>query len=235
MAENGLAAEFGGDLLSDKVKRLVLDRIIHGHYKPGERVVEFQLSKELGISQSPVRDALRELAAIGVITMHARRGARVRMPSAKELADVSQVRAEIDGLAARLAVARMSPASLSSLRELVDDMLDKLADGDFPAVTDADVRFHEIIVQASGNRALEQTFSQLAPFARTFLTLTLPDVDVREIVLEHQGILEALTAGDADGAAEAARRHQLNVRSLMLDHASATGGVDSVDGAAQVS
>ncbi|SFS31889.1 transcriptional regulator, GntR family [Saccharopolyspora flava] len=235
MAANGLAADFGGELLSDKVKRLVLDRIIHGHYRPGERVVEFQLSKELGVSQSPVRDALRELSAIGVITMHARRGARVRMPSAKELADVSQVRAEIDGLAARLAAAEMSAATLSTLEELVARMLDKLAEGDFPAVTDADVRFHEVIVQASGNRALEQTFSQLAPFARTFLTLTLPDVDVREIVLEHEGILEALRSRDADGAAEAARRHQLNVRALMLEHSSVDGAADDADEAAQVS
>lgn len=222
MAENG-SADFGGELLSDKVKRLVLDRIVSGHYKPGERVVEFQLSKELGVSQSPVRDALRELAAIGVITMHPRRGARVRMPSAKELADVSQVRGEIDALAAHLATTRMSAATLTALEELVRRMLDKLAERDFPAVTDADVRFHELIVQASGNGALEQTFSQLAPFARTFLTLTLPDVDVREIVLEHQEILDALTAREPERAAAVARRHQLNVRALMLDHASPEG------------
>lgn len=221
MAETGPPADFGGELLSDKVKRLVLDRIVHGHYQPGERVVEFQLSKELGISQSPVRDALRELAAIGVITMHARRGARVRMPSAKELADVSQVRAEIDALAARLAAERMTEATLASLEELVERMLGKLEEGNFPAVTDADVRFHELIVKASGNRALEQTFSQLAPFARTFLTLTLPDADVREILLEHKGILEALAAREPERAAEAARSHQLGVRELMLHHASA--------------
>jgi DNA-binding GntR family transcriptional regulator len=237
MAGNGLPSDFGGELLSDKVKRLVLDRIIHGHYKPGERVVEFQLSKELGVSQSPVRDALRELAAIGVITMHARRGARVRMPSAKELADVSQVRAEIDALAARLAATSLTTATLTSLEELVERMLDKLSEGDFPAVTEADVRFHQLIVQASDNRALVQTFDQLAPFARTFLTLTLPDVDVREIVLEHKGILAALTAQDPDRAAEAARRHQLSVRALMLDHASHEEATDTDEAtsAAQVS
>ncbi|GAA1386510.1 GntR family transcriptional regulator [Pseudonocardia kongjuensis] len=224
MTASGPSPDLGGELLSDKVKRLVLDRIIHGHYKPGERVVEFQLAKELGFSQSPVRDALRELAAIGVITMHPRRGARVRMPSAKELADVSQVRAEIDALAARLAADRLSAATVATLEELVDRMLDRLADGDFPAVTEADVRFHQLIVQASGNRALEQTFEQLAPFARTFLTLTLPDVDVHEILLEHREILTALTAPDPDGAADAARRHQLHVRSLMLSRAATEDG-----------
>jgi DNA-binding GntR family transcriptional regulator len=103
MSQNEASPDFGGELLSATVKRLVLDRIIQGHYRPGERIVEFKLAKELGLSQSPVREGLRELAAVGIVTIHPRRGARVRLPSAKELADVSLVRAEIDALAARLA------------------------------------------------------------------------------------------------------------------------------------
>ena len=95
MSQGGASPDFGGELLSATVKRLVLDRIIQGHYRPGERIVEFKLAKELGLSQSPVREGLRELAAVGIITIHPRRGARVRLPSAKELADVSVVRAEL--------------------------------------------------------------------------------------------------------------------------------------------
>jgi DNA-binding GntR family transcriptional regulator len=196
----------------------VLDRIVQGHYRPGERIVEFKLAKELGLSQSPVREGLRELAAVGIVTIHPRRGARVRLPSAKELADVSLVRAEIDALAARLAAGRVPDATLETLGELVELMLDRLDAGDFSGVTEADVRFHHLIAEASENHALVRAFDQLAPFARTFITLTLPDVDVRGIVLEHRPILDALRARDADRAAEAARAHQLSVSELLQTH-----------------
>lgn len=210
--------DFGGELLSATVKRLVLDRIVSGHYPPGARIVEFQLAKELGVSQSPVREALRELAAVGIVTILPRRGARVRLPSAKELADVSVVRAEVDGLAARLAAGRVPDDTLAALEALIEEMLAALARRDFSGVTDADVRFHELIADASENHALERAFDQLAPFARTFITLTLPGVDVHDIVLQHRPILEALRAHDAERAAGAARAHQLAVAELLRTH-----------------
>ena len=210
--------DFGGELLSATVKRLVLDRIVSGHYPPGARIVEFQLAKELGVSQSPVREALRELAAVGIVTILPRRGARVRLPSAKELADVSVVRAEVDGLAARLAAGRVPDDTLAALEALIEEMLAALARRDFSGVTAADVRFHELIADASENHALERAFDQLAPFARTFITLTLPGVDVHDIVLQHRPILEALRAHDAERAAGAARAHQLAVAELLRTH-----------------
>ena len=224
------SADFGGELLSTTVKRLLLDRIVRGHYQPGERIVELQLAKELGTSQSPIREALRDLAAVGIVTIHPRRGARVRLPSGKELADVSIVRSEVDALAARLAVDIITDADLAALDALVEEMLARLDEGDFPAVTEADARFHRLIAQASANHALERVFDQLAPVARTFITLTLPDVDVRSIVLEHRTILAALRDRQSDRAAEAARAHQLNVSELLQTHY--PGGVgDSEDGA----
>jgi DNA-binding GntR family transcriptional regulator len=218
MTQGRPSPDFGGELLSATVRRLVLDRIVGGHYRPGERIVEFKLAKELGVSQSPVREGLRELAAVGIVTIHPRRGARVRMPSPKELADVSLVRAEVDALAARLSAGRIPDATLDELEGLIDEMLTRLEQRDFPGVTAADVRFHQLIAEASQNHALTRAFEQLAPFARTFITLTLPNVDVREIVLEHRPILEALRAHDADRAAEAARSHQLSVSELLLGH-----------------
>ncbi len=218
VSDSQLGSDIGGELLSATVKRIVLDRIVQGHYRPGERIVEFTLAKELGLSQSPVREGLRELAAVGIVTIHPRRGARVRLPSAKELADVTLVRAEVDALAARLAAGRVPDATLEILGGLIDLMLERLDAGDFSGVTEADVRFHHLIAEASENHALVRAFDQLAPFARTFITLTLPDVDVRGIVLEHRPILDALRDRDADRAAEAARAHQLSVSELLQNH-----------------
>ena len=211
-------SEHSNELLSTTVKRLLLDRIMSGQYEPGGRIVELQLAKELGMSQSPIREALRDLAAAGVITIHPRRGARVRMPSAKELADVSIVRAEIDALAARLTAGVMSESTLATLQDLVDAMLASLGSGDFLAVTEADVQFHRVIAQTAGNQALVSAFDHLAPFGRTFITLNLPNVDVRDLLQEHVGILDALRDGDAERASKAAREHQLNVSKLIQDN-----------------
>ncbi len=231
MSNSQLSSDIGGELLSATVKRIVLDRIVQGHYRPGERIVEFTLAKELGLSQSPVREGLRELAAVGIVTIHPRRGARVRLPSAKELADVTLVRAEVDALAARLAAGRVPDATLEILGGLIDLMLERLDAGDFSGVTEADVRFHHLIAEASENHALVRAFDQLAPFARTFITLTLPDVDVRGIVLEHRPILDALRDRDADRAAEAARAHQLSVSELLQNHfPAALSGEDDAGG-----
>lgn len=231
MGDSQLSSDIGGELLSATVKRIVLDRIVQGHYRPGERIVEFTLAKELGLSQSPVREGLRELAAVGIVTIHPRRGARVRLPSAKELVDVSLVRAEVDALAARLAAGRVPDTTLDILGELIDLMLERLAAGDFSGVTEADVRFHHLIAEASENHALVRAFDQLAPFARTFITLTLPDVDVRGIVLEHRSILDALRDHDAERAAQAARAHQLSVSELLQTHLPAAPGGETEDGA----
>lgn len=212
------AAAIGGELLSASIKRLLLDRIMHGEYKPGERIVELQVAKELGTSQSPVREALRDLAAIGIVTIHSRKGARVRLPTSKELADISLVRAEIDALAATLAAPLMEPAILDRLREVFAEMEEHYATSNYAAMTHADARFHRIIANTSANQAIEHVFDQLEPFARTFITLTLPTADVGSIIAEHRLILGALERGEPALAATHARNHQLNVSALFRDH-----------------
>ena len=216
--EGSPAAAFGGELLSTSVKKVLLDRIMRGHYKPGERIVELQVAKELGTSQSPVREALRDLAAIGIVTMHSRRGARVRLPTSKELADISLVRSELDALAATIASPLMDESILAELRTAFEEMRAQQADRNFVAMTQADARFHRIIATTSANEAIQHVFDQLEPFARTFITLTLPRVDIGSIIAEHQAILEALERGDAVSAAVAARTHQQNVSALFQNH-----------------
>jgi DNA-binding GntR family transcriptional regulator len=189
-----------------------------GHYAPGERIIELQLSKELGTSQSPVREALRDLAAIGIVTIHSRRGARVRLPTGKELADISLVRSEIDALAATLAAPLLDDEVLGGLREAYAEMRSHLAEGNHVALTQADAEFHRIIATTSDNQAIRHVFDQLEPFARTFITLTLPTADIASIIDEHRLILEALEQREGELAGKRARQHQLNVGALLLEH-----------------
>lgn len=215
MTHTSLDGPLGAELLSTTIKRLLLDRILGGEYQLGQRIVELQLAKELGTSQSPVREALRDLAALGIVTIHPRRGARVRFPTAKELADVSVVRSELDALAARLAVGAISPQTLDELGALLDEMAAAAEAQDHRTLPFADARFHATIAAASDNSAVTRVFEQLEPFARTFITFSLPNVDVSGILREHAEILAALRARDADRAAEAARSHQLSVSRLL--------------------
>ncbi|MGB0098946.1 MAG: GntR family transcriptional regulator [Nocardioides sp.] len=218
MNGHGAGSTISGELLSTSVKKLLLDRIMSGYYKPGERIVELQLSKELGTSQSPVREALRDLAAIGIVTIHSRRGARVRLPTSKELSDISLVRSEIDALAARVASPLVDEDTLGQLREAYADMQRHHAEGNHVALTQADAQFHRLIVMSSANQAIQHVFDQLEPFARTFITLTLPRADVQSIIGEHKLILDALESRDAALAAGCARAHQVNVSNLFRDH-----------------
>lgn len=215
MASGEATPRLGGELLSEGVKRLLLDRIMSGYYKPGERIVELRLAKEQGISQSPIREALRDLAAIGLIDIHSRRGASVRVPTGSELSDVSLVRSEIDALAARIAAPVMSDEACTDLQDAYDEMGRCRADGDIFGLTQADARFHRVIAVASANKAITRVFDQLEPFARTFITLTLPDIDLDAIMREHHGILTALRDHDADLAAARARAHQLGISELF--------------------
>lgn len=225
VAEPVAAPVDGIELLSQSVKRLLLERIMTGHYRPGERLVELRLARELGTSQAPVREALRELAGIGVVTIHTRRGARVRRPTGKELADVSLVRSEIDALAARVAVPRMSDETLDRLRGLVDQMAVCIDRADHLGLTRADAAFHRTIAETSANQAILGVFDRLEPFARTFITVTLPNYDLPAVVEQHEAILVALLARDPDEAAARARRHQLEVSALFAEH------YDHLDGA----
>lgn len=218
MDGSGAGSPLGGELLSTSVKKLLLDRIMNGYYKPGERIIELQLSKELGTSQSPVREALRDLAAIGIVTIHSRRGARVRLPTGKELADISLVRSEIDALAATLASPLVDEDMLGRLREAYAEMERHQADGNHVALTQADAEFHRLIATTSANQAIRHVFDQLEPFARTFITLTLPKANIKSIIGEHKLILDALEQRNGTLAAKRARQHQLNVGALLREH-----------------
>ena len=202
--------------LSTSIKRILVDRIVSGELVPGERIVESRLAKDLSISQSPVREALRDLAGIGLVEIESRRGARVRHPSAKELRDVSEVRSEIDAMAARLAAGRLDDDTMDELREAHATMTACFKDRDYVGMTAADAEFHRLVARASGNEAIERVFGQLEPFARTFITLTSPNVEVSGILDQHGAILDALEARDGERAADLARSHQLSVRQAFF-------------------
>jgi DNA-binding GntR family transcriptional regulator len=207
--------DFGSEryVLSVQVKDRIMQWILEGRLAPGDRVVETQVARELGTSQSPVREALRDLATLGIVEIIPYRGARVREPSKKELVDAVRVRVELEAMAAREAATRTTKACIEKLDTLLSDMIAAAGRSDPHDLALGSVRFHTAIVQAAGNAALERAWSVLEPMSRSYITASLPGVDLELLAVRHRDLIDVLRAGDPDGADGVMRRH--------LEHAAA--------------
>ena len=194
-------------VLSDQVKDRLLEAILDGRYPPGARIVETHVARELGTSQAPVREALRDLAALGLVETAAFRGARVRHPSVDELLEAFVVRTQLESLAARLAVVRMADADIEQLARYLGEMRRAARAGNARAEAVADAVFHGLIVEISGNAMLRRVWQQLEPFSRTYITMVAPGVDRHRVADLHQPILDALRVRDARRVAAALEHH----------------------------
>ena len=205
----------GRRILREQVRDLLLERIVSGVYPPGSRLVETRIAHELGISQAPVREALRDLEQLRLVVHESFRGCSVRSLSAADLLEAYPVRAALEALAIRLAAPRIDDATLGRLAEQVQAMRQATRDSDQAAEAAADAAFHSTIVAAAGNSVLTQQWEQLLPHARTLLSLTLPASAEGDLADRHLPILEALRRHDADGAEAAMSAHLADVAERM--------------------
>jgi DNA-binding GntR family transcriptional regulator len=193
-------------VLREQVKDLLLERIVAGEYRPGDRLVETRIAQELGTSQAPVREALRDLELLRFVESEPFRGARVREISAEELAEIYPVRAAIEEVAAREAAVRLDgdvgalATELAAMRRAADD-------GDLHALVEHDVAFHRLIVEASGNRILMDVWTSLRVEARTAVTALATGIDHHELADSHEPVLDALADRDPERAGRTLRRH----------------------------
>jgi DNA-binding GntR family transcriptional regulator len=204
------------NVLSDQVKDRILQWILEGELAPGSRIIETRVARELGVSQAPVREALRDLATLGVVEMKPYRGASVRQPSKTDLVEAMEVRAVLEALAARQAATRISQEDLDQLRLLIEEMHQLAEAGDAHGHALNNTAFHGTVVEASGNQTLARTWSMLEPYARTYVTAMVPGTDLVWLGDRHSGILDALVARDPDAAAEAMRTHAREAEELVL-------------------
>ncbi|MGQ0607839.1 MAG: GntR family transcriptional regulator [Chloroflexota bacterium] len=204
MAEGGTLAR---SVLADEVKDRLLQDILSGRYPPHSRIVETAVARELGISQAPVREALRGLEATGVVEILPFRGARVRRPTTEELLEAITIRAELEAIGARLAVPRLTDAQLDELLAQGQELRRAAQTGDPHALAIADAKFHGLIIQHSGNATLVRLWRSLEPFSRTYITAAIPGVDVHWTAALHWPILEALRNRDPGGVVHALRQH----------------------------
>ena len=197
----------GRRVLREEIREILMEDILQGRIKPGERIVETRLAREFGVSQAPVREALRDLELLGFVTTSAFRSTQVREVSDEERAEIYPIRAALEGLAARAAATRLDEAGLNHLEGLIQEMRDAAARGDKQAQIAADIGFHLFIVESSGNRLLKQFWESMRLPMSTFVTMTFSHWPLTLLAERHIPLVDALRSRDPMIAEAAMRTH----------------------------
>ncbi|OAT82973.1 GntR family transcriptional regulator [Desulfotomaculum copahuensis] len=193
------------------------EAIIQGRLKPGERLMEIQLAEEMGVSRTPVREAIRKLELEGFVVMVPRKGAYVAGISVKDIVDVFEVRAALEGLAAGLAAERITGEELEELeRALV--RIYEVSKHDLKAVVETDTSFHALIYQASRNERLTQIIANLSDQIQRFRTTSLAQPGrTKTAIEEHTKIVDAISDRNVELAQTLAREHIENAEQSLLN------------------
>jgi DNA-binding GntR family transcriptional regulator len=193
-------------VLREQIKDVLLERILRGELQPGERLVETRLARELGTSQAPVREALRDLQLLRLVDSEPFRGARVRAVDDEQLLPVFPVRMALEELAAREA-ARRADGDIVLLEREVDGMRTAAHAGDWRAQISHDVAFHRTVVELADNEPLLQSWLVLGVDVSTAFATYWTYFEQADLAEFHVPILEAIRAGDVARAGSEARKH----------------------------
>ncbi len=194
--------------LRDVVFNTLRKAILTGELKPGERLMEIHLANRLGVSRTPIREAIRKLELEGLVIMIPRRGAEVAQITEKSLKDVLEVRRALDALCVELACERITEEGKVKLREACSEFEKATKTGDVTAIAEADVALHDIIVEATGNARLIQLINNLSEQMYRYRFEYIKDESRHEkLVEEHRMIYESIIEKDKEKAAKAAKLH----------------------------
>lgn len=223
MRSAGNAAGTPSPQAVDRVYATLRQGILDGIYAPGARLGEADLAVALGVSRTPVREALRRLGSEGLLSTLPNKGARVRTWTTSELSDISDLRALLEGHAARQAATRVTVADIAAMDDLATRMEAATAEGtpaDIDLITELNREFHGAVIAASGNALLPELMHSLLHvpvISRTYRRYT--PARMRQSMRQHRELVDALRAGDPAWAEAVMRVHVLSARPALLDTA----------------
>ena len=194
--------------LRDVVFRKLRRAILLEEIKAGERLPEIRLADKLGVSRTPIREAIRKLELEGLVIMTPRRGAIVAQINEKNLKDVLEVRRVLDMLSAELACVRIDEEGKDALKRACAEFEEAIKSGNLREIAQKDVALHNIIIEATGNVTLQQMLENLAEQMYRYRVKYLKDdSQYGMLAKEHQGIYESIVRGDKETAARLAGEH----------------------------
>ena len=209
--------------LRDVVCETLREAIRSGVLKPGERLMEIQLAEELGVSRTPVREAIRRLELEGCVIMMPRRGTYVANISIRDINEVFEIRTSLESLSSGLAAERITDEELERLQRLLVEIGAHIESGDMDKIVKTDTEFHDLLYQASRNQRLVGIISNLREQLTRFRTTSMSYPGRLKATLEeHRIIVEAIAQGDVKAARKAAENHMEKSEQTLLASMEAT-------------
>jgi DNA-binding GntR family transcriptional regulator len=194
-------------VLSDRVKEYIVEAVLSGELKPGERIVESSMARQLGVSQAPVREAIRDLVLLGFLESQPYKGTSVRSFTPEELWETYTVRAALESLAARLAATHLTEGDVDALQSILDKMMEAARQQDLDELLQLDNHFHETILQISRNKTLYQLWKTLQYGTWSIVTYRMSSYDPAYLASRHRDLLQALKSGDPETAMHTMQHH----------------------------
>ena len=200
-------------------------QILTGGIVPGTRMMEVELAEEMGVSRTPIREAIRKLEKEGLVTIEPRRGAYASRISTEDMVEILEVRQDLEGLAAFFAATRMSKENLEELKSIAEKYNKAVEEGNMQDMIRFDTMFHRKIVDSCNNKILVHMVEQLQEMVLRFRYIYYDNFRRAEhMPAEHRAILEAIADGDEEKAREAADVHIYRLKQLVIEE-----GVDPQD------
>ena len=203
--------------LREVVCETLRDAVRRGILQPGERLMEIQLAEDLGVSRTPVREAIRKLEMEGYVIMMPRRGTYVADLSIRDINEVFEIRTSLESLASGLAAERIDEDELEKLQRLLVEIGAYIKSGDMESIVRTDTEFHDLLYQASRNTRLVGIISNLREQLTRFRTTSMSFPGRLKATLEeHRKIVEAIAQGDEKAARKAAEHHMEKSEQTLL-------------------
>ena len=203
--------------LREVVCETLRDAVRRGILQPGERLMEIQLAEDLGVSRTPVREAIRKLEMEGYVIMMPRRGTYVADLSIRDINEVFEIRTSLESLASGLAAERINEDELEKLQRLLVEIGAYIKSGDMESIVRTDTEFHDLLYQASRNTRLVGIISNLREQLTRFRTTSMSFPGRLKATLEeHRKIVEAIAQGDEKAARKAAEHHMEKSEQTLL-------------------
>ncbi len=204
--------------LREVVCESLREAIRTGVLKSGERLMEIQIAEELGVSRTPVREAIRKLDQEGFVVMMPRRGAYVANMSIRDVNEIFEIRTALESLSNGLAAERITAEELESLQRLLVQIGKYIKEGNMDKIVETDIEFHDILYRAARNARLEGIISNLREQLTRFrkLSMSYPG-RLEETLEEHRAMVDAIAQGDTEAAQLAAERHMEKAEQTLMD------------------
>ena len=204
--------------LRDVVFNTLRQAILRGELKPGERLMELKLANKLGVSRTPIREAIRKLELEGLVIMSPRKGAEVAEITEDNLRDVLEVRGALEELAMKLACRRIAKEEIMKLKKASRNFDEALNSEDVTKIAEADVAFHDIIYMATNNKRLIQLLNNIREQMYRYRVEHLKQKDCyARLTKEHREMIVALEEGNEEQALSLIKEHIENQAKTVID------------------